>query len=99
MIGLRPMKLSLDDYYLDRDRIPVGEDGRQDFERLEALDVPLFNEHLVRLLSGDIRPEQFMTGAGEEDGFFDALANGPVSATDPRALGGDLVGASLEPRR
>ena len=53
----------------------------------------------VRLLSGDIRPEQFMTGAGEEDGFFDALANGPVSATDPRALGGDLVDASLEPRR
>jgi conjugal transfer pilus assembly protein TraF len=34
----------------------------------------------VRLLSGDIRPEQFLTGAGEEDGFFDALANGPVSA-------------------
>nr|WP_240502308.1 conjugal transfer protein TraF [Sphingomonas panacis] len=52
----------------------------------------------VRLLAGDIRPEQFMTGAGEEDGFFDALANGPVSATDPRALGGDLVGASVEPR-
>lgn len=45
----------------------------------------------VRLLTGDIRPEQFMTGAGEEDGFFDALANGPVSATDPRAASGDLV--------
>jgi conjugal transfer pilus assembly protein TraF len=53
----------------------------------------------VRLLSGDIRPEQFLTGAGEEDGFFDALANGPVSATDPRALGGDLVDTSLEPKR
>jgi conjugal transfer pilus assembly protein TraF len=41
----------------------------------------------VRLLSGDIRPEQFLTGAGEEGGFFDALANGPVSAasTDPEA--------------
>jgi conjugal transfer pilus assembly protein TraF len=52
----------------------------------------------TRLLSGDIRPEQFMTGPGEEDGFFDALANGPVSATDPRALGGDLVGSALEPR-
>lgn len=48
----------------------------------------------VRLLRGDIRPEQFMTGAGEEDGFFDALANGPVSATDPRALGGDLLGVA-----
>ncbi len=45
----------------------------------------------VRLLSGDIRPEQFLTGAGEEDGFFDALTNGPVSALDPRVLSGDLV--------
>lgn len=48
----------------------------------------------VRLLIGDIRPEQFMTGPGEDDGFFDALANGPVSATDPRVLGGDLLDAS-----
>lgn len=39
----------------------------------------------VRLLSGDIRPEQFLTGAGEEGGFFDALSNGPVSTTDPRS--------------
>lgn len=45
----------------------------------------------VRLLSGDIRPEQFLTGAGEEDGFFDALANGPVASTDPRLIAGDLV--------
>ena len=50
----------------------------------------------VRLLRGDIRPEQFLTGAGEEAGFFDALANGPVSAIDPRALGGDLLETSNE---
>lgn len=37
------------------------------------------------MLSGDIRPEQFLTGAGEENGCFDALANGPVAATDPMA--------------
>lgn len=42
----------------------------------------------VKLLSGDIRPEQFLTGAGEEDGFFDALANGPVAASDPAARTG-----------
>ena len=55
----------------------------------------------VRLLTGDIRPEQFMTGAGEEDGLFDALTNGPVSTTDPRALGGDPldVGVESRPRR
>jgi conjugal transfer pilus assembly protein TraF len=52
----------------------------------------------VRLLLGDIRPEQFLTGAGEENGFFDALSAGPVSATDPRVLGGDLVGAGLDQR-
>ncbi|MBB6122861.1 conjugal transfer pilus assembly protein TraF [Sphingobium subterraneum] len=52
----------------------------------------------VKLLTGDIRPEQFMTGAGEEDGFFDALANGPVSASDPRVIGGDLVTTGLEPK-
>jgi conjugal transfer pilus assembly protein TraF len=52
----------------------------------------------TRLLSGEVRPEQFMTGPGEEDGFFDALANGPVSAIDPRALGGDLVAPGAEPR-
>ena len=52
----------------------------------------------VRLLTGDIRPEQFLTGAGEEDGFFDALANGPVSAFDPRAVGGDLISTPGEPQ-
>ncbi|MBX9727537.1 MAG: conjugal transfer protein TraF [Sphingopyxis sp.] len=52
----------------------------------------------VKLLSGDIRPEQWLTGAGEEDGFFDALANGPLSPSDPRVVGGDLVG-SAEPKR
>lgn len=49
----------------------------------------------VRLLSGDIRPEQFMTGAGEEDGFFDALSNGPVAASDPRAQAREIIGGDL----
>lgn len=52
----------------------------------------------VKLLSGDIRPEQWLTGAGEENGFFDALANGPVSPSDPRVVGGDLVTPG-EPRQ
>lgn len=51
----------------------------------------------VRLLTGDIRPEQFMTGPGEEDGFFDALGLGPISASDPRVTGGALADRGLEP--
>ena len=52
----------------------------------------------VRLLSGDIQPEQFLTGAGEEDGFFDALANGPVSADQPDAQGPGQVSINGESR-
>lgn len=52
----------------------------------------------VRLLTGDVRPEQFMTGPGQEGGFFDALANGPVAASDPAAYGlpvqGGMPGAT-----
>lgn len=51
--GLRPMKLSLDDYYLDRDSLPLEEDGKPDLEKIEALDTPLFNRHLVALLQGE----------------------------------------------
>ncbi len=49
----------------------------------------------VKLLTGDIKPQQFLTGAGEEGGFFDALANGPVGASDAVAAddgGGDPTG-------
>ena len=53
VLGLRPIAISLDDYYLNRDLIPVDENGQRDFERLDTLDVPLFNDHLVRLLQGE----------------------------------------------
>ena len=53
VLGLRPMAISLDDYYIDRERIPYDENGEQDLERLDTLDVDLFNEHLVRILQGE----------------------------------------------
>ncbi len=53
VLGLRPMSISLDDYYVDRDKIPYDENGEQDLERLDTLDVDLFNEHLVRILQGE----------------------------------------------
>ncbi len=52
VLGMRPMQLSLDDYYLDRDQIEREPDGSLDLEKLSTLDVPLFNEQLVQLLSG-----------------------------------------------
>lgn len=51
--GIQPVGLSLDNYFLDRDRTPVGQDGKPDYEALEALDLELFNTHLAALLRGD----------------------------------------------
>ncbi len=50
--GLRPHPFPLDDYYLNRDQIPLDEYGQQDFECLEALDVELFNHDMNELLAG-----------------------------------------------
>ncbi len=53
VLGMRPVKVSLDDYYIDRDSVPVGEDGRRDLERLDILDLKLLNEQLLQLLKGE----------------------------------------------
>ncbi|MBP5749352.1 MAG: nucleoside kinase [Firmicutes bacterium] len=50
--GPRPVYMGTDDYYLDRDQIPYGPDGTQNFENLDSIDVALFNEHLKTLLEG-----------------------------------------------
>ncbi len=51
--GLRPHPIGLDDYYVDRDKCPRDENGDYDFECLEAIDVELFNNDMVRLLNGE----------------------------------------------
>jgi uridine kinase len=50
--GIEPVSLSLDNYYVDRARTPVGENGQPDFESLEAIDLPLFHRQLADLLAG-----------------------------------------------
>jgi uridine kinase len=50
--GLRPFPVSIDDYFLDREATPRLPDGQFDFESLRAVDVALFNEHLLALMAG-----------------------------------------------
>ncbi len=58
--GIEPVALSLDNYYVDRTKTPVDENGDLDFESIEAIDLSLFNEHLGALLRGDeIRAPRF----------------------------------------
>jgi uridine kinase len=51
--GLRPIGLSLDDYYVDRERTVRDEKGEYDFEALEALNLPLLQSQVRRLLAGE----------------------------------------------
>ena len=50
--GKKPILMSLDDYYIDRDEIEPGPDGKIDFEHINTIDTKLFGEHLQMLLNG-----------------------------------------------
>ena len=51
--GIKPVNISLDDYFLDRDQTPRDETGDYDFENLHALNLPLLNEQLTALFRGE----------------------------------------------
>ena len=51
-LGLNPVPISLDDYFLNRDETPLNENGKPDFESLRAIDIKLFNNQMGKLLKG-----------------------------------------------
>lgn len=50
--GLKPVTISVDNYFVERKDTPLDENGNYDFECLESIDLKLFNEHLTTLLNG-----------------------------------------------
>ncbi len=52
-LGLSPFALELDNFFLDRDKTPLGEDGQLNFEALEALDLDLLGKDLSCLIAGE----------------------------------------------
>lgn len=51
--GIKPVMISMDDYYIDRDKIPLNENGELDLEDINTLDIELFNEHMFALINGE----------------------------------------------
>ena len=51
--GIRPYPISIDDYFVDREHTPLDESNNYDFEHIEAIDLALFNEHLLQLINGE----------------------------------------------
>jgi uridine kinase len=77
--GVNPVGISLDDYYVDREKTPRGPSGDWDFEALEALDLPLLQDHVGRILAGEAVKAahyDFHTGRSQP-------AGGPVIALRP----------------
>ena len=69
--GIRPIGISLDDYFLDREQTPIDENGDFDFEHLHALNIPLLNEQLNALFQGqevELPRYNFQTGKSEWSG-------------------------------
>lgn len=71
--GMNPNLISLDDYFLNRDLLPFDENGEQDFEKLEVLDIAKLNYDLAELLNGqmiELPKFNFLTGKREKSNRF-----------------------------
>lgn len=69
--GIKPVTISVDNYFVERDQNPKNEKGEYDFECIEAIDLKLFNDHLSRLLNGEeveMPQFNFITGKKEYKG-------------------------------
>jgi uridine kinase len=71
VMGIEPVPISLDDYYINSDKTPRDENGKPDYECLEALDIALLNEQLLSLFKGNeiaLPVYDFKTGRRRETG-------------------------------
>ncbi|SHJ24118.1 nucleoside kinase [Thermoclostridium caenicola] len=79
--GLRPLNISVDDYFVDKTRTPLDEDGKPDYEALETVDLEFFNKSMNALLKGeeiDVPTFNFVTGQREFNGRRMKLEDGCV---------------------
>ena len=69
--GMRPIGISLDDYFVDRELTPMDASGDYDFESLYALNIPLLNEQMNALFAGEeveLPKYNFQSGKSEKSG-------------------------------
>ncbi len=96
--GKHPVAISLDNYYRGVAAIPLDEHGEKDFECIEAIDVPLFNDQLVELMAGretELPVYSFKTGMRQEQGVSMRLAADEILIIEGihglnPALGGEI---------
>ena len=102
--GLRPINLSLDDYFVDREKTPRDASGAYDFESLEAIDRKLLDRHAASLLAGNptrLARFDFMSGKSlEQGGATHTMTEGDVLVVEGlHALNPDLFESSIPRER
>lgn len=69
--GRRPISISVDDYFVDREKTPLNEDGSYNFETIDAIDLEVLNRDLIDLLEGkevELPKFDFISGKRERSG-------------------------------
>ena len=98
--GKKPVLMSLDDYYIDRDKIAPGPDGKLDLEHINTIDTELFRRHMQVLLSGgevELPSFNFKTGRREWNGhIFSLPADSVVIVEGLHALNPVLLPENIE---
>ena len=80
ILGLDPVVISLDDYFVDREHTPKDENGEYDYEALEAIDLQLLNDDLKRLIDGQsVKVPRYDFITGSRQWYEKPLKLGPKS--------------------
>jgi len=98
-LGISPFPLELDNYFLDRSRTPVDENGQPDFETIEALDLSLLASDLEKLIQGDevqLPRYNFKSGMGEAGDVIQLRSGQPIILEGIHGLDPRLIPESLK---
>jgi uridine kinase len=71
VLGYKPLQISVDDFFVEREETPLDVDGKYNFETIDAIDLPLFNKTLNQLIEGEtveLPTFNFTTGKKEWKG-------------------------------
>lgn len=92
--GLKPVMISIDDYYLGKHLAPKNEDGSPDLEHIDALDVELFNHDMLALIQGQsvtLPKFNFKTGKREQGKTIHLEEDTPIMIEGIHALNEKLT--------
>lgn len=98
-LGISPFPLELDNYFLDRSKTPLDENGLPDFETIEALNLPLLASDLEKLVRGDevqLPRYNFKSGMGEVGDVIQLRSGQPIILEGIHGLDPRLVPDNLQ---